>query len=169
MILLCRTFASLERNSLCAGIVQLKRLSAANGPEYFQPSNLARAAHDIASRKKSPGGVVTARDIKNAELTKITESEANSQTLTILQFSPTKKPRGWRKIFGRVVVRSNGEILLNAGILSPWAGLCALLDGVAMCVQGQPLLVPISWAIREYPQHAERLKALVTRLGEEGC
>jgi hypothetical protein len=115
----------------------------------------------MTETEKSPGGVVTARAIKDAELMKITKNETKSQTLTILQFSPAKKLRGWRKIFGRVVVRSNGEIFLNPGILSPWAGLCALIDGVAMSVQGQPLLVPVSWAIREYPQHAKTLKALV--------
>jgi hypothetical protein len=72
------------------------------------------------------------------------------------------EPDGWHRNFAKFGVTPDGEIFINPATLSPWAGLCALISGVAIAIEGEdvPILVPLSWAKIDYPQSAEMLKDL---------
>jgi hypothetical protein len=72
------------------------------------------------------------------------------------------EPEGWPKNFAKFGVTPDGEIFINPAVLSRWAGLSALVSGVAIAVEGEdvPILVPLSWAKMGYPQSAEMLKDL---------
>jgi hypothetical protein len=118
----------------------------------------------MTAEKETPGGVLTARGFKDSKLQETNQGERDSQSFTLIQLTPREKPRGWRKTYGRIAARSDGEIFMNPAILGPWAGLCAIIDQVAVCVIGEPLFVPMSWAIQEYPQHAEDLRTLISHV-----
>jgi hypothetical protein len=78
----------------------------------------------------------------------------------LLSFLPLE-PEGWPRSFGKFGVTPDGEIFINPAILSPWAGLSALISGVAIGIEGDvPILVPLSWAKAAYPQSAEILEGL---------
>ena len=78
----------------------------------------------------------------------------------LLSFLPLE-PEGWPRSFGKFGVTPDGEIFINPAILSPWAGLSALISGVAIGIEGDvPILVALSWAKANYPQSAEMLKDL---------
>ena len=78
----------------------------------------------------------------------------------LLSFLPLE-PEGWPRSFGKFGVTPDGEIFINPAILSPWAGLSALISGVAIGIEGDvPILVPLSWAKANYPQSAEMLEGL---------
>ena len=68
----------------------------------------------------------------------------------------------WHTSFAKFAVTPGGEIFINPDILSSWAGLSALISGIAIAVEGEgvPILVPLSWAKAEYPQSGEMLKDL---------
>jgi hypothetical protein len=94
----------------------------------------------------------------------------------ILISSLPLEPEGWHTNFAKFGVTPGGEIFINPDILSPWAGLSALISGVAIAIEGEsvPILVPLSWAKAEYPQSGEMLKdlevvirAIVFEIGED--
>jgi hypothetical protein len=118
----------------------------------------------MSREKETPGGVLAAWGFKDSELPKTNQSRSESQSFTLIQLTPREKPQGWKKIYGRVATRTDGEIFINPAILGPWAGLCAIIDQVAVCVEGEPIFVPVSWAIQEYPQHAEDLRMLISHV-----
>jgi hypothetical protein len=119
----------------------------------------------VLREKKTPSGVVAAGGVKNGDHSETNQSRSESQSFTLIQLTPRDKFQGWRKIYGRIAVgERDGEIFINPGILGPWAGLCAIIDQVAVCVQNEPLFVPISWAIREYPRHAKDLRKLISHV-----
>jgi hypothetical protein len=72
------------------------------------------------------------------------------------------EPEGWPRNFAKFGVTPDGEIFINPAILSSYAGLSALLSGVAIAIKGKdvPILVPLSWGKANYPQSAEMLQGL---------
>ena len=75
------------------------------------------------------------------------------------------EPEGWPRNFAKFGVTPDGEIFINPAILSRWAGFSALTSGVAIAVEGVPILVPLSWAKANYPQDTEILKDLEVVIG----
>jgi hypothetical protein len=113
-------------------------------------------------KRRIPGGVVATGENENADVGDTTESETRSQSFTLIQLTPRQRSRAWKKIYGRIAVgESDGEVFINPAILGPWAGLCAIIDGVDACIKGEPIFVPITWAIQEYPHHAGDLRKLI--------
>jgi hypothetical protein len=93
----------------------------------------------------------------------------------ILISSLPLQPEGWPRNFAKFGV-TDGGIFINPDILSSWAGLSALISGVAIAIEDEsvPILVPLSWAKAEYPQSREMLKdlevairAIVFEIGED--
>jgi hypothetical protein len=74
------------------------------------------------------------------------------------------KPEGWNKNFAKCGVALDGEIFINPGLLSPWAGIFVLIDQVVLAIEGVPILAPLSWAEANYSSYAEILKDLQMKI-----
>ena len=74
------------------------------------------------------------------------------------------RPKGLHRNLAKFAIRGDGEIFISPGLLSPWAGISAFVDQVALAIEGVPILAPLLWAKANYPKHAKMLKSLEMKI-----
>jgi hypothetical protein len=84
----------------------------------------------------------------------------------ISYLSHKKGKKGVPRKLRQFAVSEDGEIFISPLLLSPWGGISAFVDEVALAIKGVRILAPLSWAKANYPKHAKLLQDLEMKIRE---
>jgi hypothetical protein len=97
----------------------------------------------------------------------VTKGDALGRGEFLISYLSHKKgERGVPRKLRQFAVSENGEIFISPLLLSPWGGISAFVDEVALAIEGVRILAPLSWAKANYPEHAKLLQDLEMKIRE---